>query len=621
MKPAEDQRRTASIAACVLIAWALSACAARSGSKQAQGSGGAGGGGTGGSANAGVGANLGAGPNIDVEPEAPVESPGCSADLHQVLNENGQVSQTCPSDRACSGSQCVPVCTAFAALRGSVGCDFFTAAPSVMTLYKPGCLAVFVANAWNQNAKLSVSRAGKTLDLATFGRVVGSGSDAAAWAPLPPEGLGPDQVAVLFLSSDPEANSGDGTDTTCPVTPAVLAPGGAAVYGRSPQDPKDKPAQQTGLGQAFRISSDGPVSLYSILPYGGAKSVDPGATLLYPTAVWGKNYVAVVPPQMYPDEFTSRWGQILASVDNTKIDLVPTSNLPAGGGVAGAPRGVTATFRLDAGQFIQWQDSGEITGTVILADQPIAFIGGASPLGYDSSLPECENGATDNAYQQIPPVAALGSEYVAAPYHSRISIPEVVPYRIVGFVDGTKLVYDPPQPNAPSSLERAETSDFLATGPFVVRSQDADHPFYVAEFMTGCGKGTPTGDEEFVNVIPSAQFLTKYVFFTDPTYSTTNLVMVRKKASGKFRDVSIDCLGVVSGWKDVGTDGKYQIADADLIRLGVSAQNCTNGRHVANSEGPFGLVVWGLDNWASYAYPAGGGAIQINDVVVPPVVK
>jgi len=46
------------------------------------------------------------------------------------------------------------------------------------------------------------------------------------------------------------------------------------------------------------------------------------------------------------------------------------------------------------------------------------------------------------------------------------------------------------------------------------------------------------GDPEFVNVIPTGQYLNRYLFFTDPTYPTTNLVFIRKKATDNtFKDV------------------------------------------------------------------------------------
>jgi len=188
-------------------------------------------------------------------------------------------------------------------------------------------------------------------------------------------------------------------------------------------------------------------------------------------------------------------------------------------------------------------------------------------------------------------------------------------------VDGTRLAYDPPQGAAPAELERGSVVDFEAVGAFSVRSQDDEFPFYLAELMPGCGKGSPTGDEEMVNVLPLAQYQSKYVFFADPTYGTTNLVLVRKKTDGAFRDVELDCAGVVGGWTDVGTSGNYQVTDIDLVRNGVDAGACGNGRRVASSDGAFGLVVWGLDQWASYAYPAGGGAAPIHDVVVDPVVR
>jgi hypothetical protein len=188
-------------------------------------------------------------------------------------------------------------------------------------------------------------------------------------------------------------------------------------------------------------------------------------------------------------------------------------------------------------------------------------------------------------------------------------------------VDGTTLSYDPPQPSAPTSLDEGTSVDLEVVGAFSVKSQDAEHPFYVAQIMPGCGRGTPTGDEEFVNVIPAPQYLDRYVFFTDPTYATTNLVFIRKKTTAGFADVSVDCLGVVTGWQDVGTSGTYQVTNADLVRDGVGNGSCSNGRQLASSDGPFGLVVWGLDNWASYAYPAGSGAGSINTVFVEPVVR
>ena len=49
--------------------------------------------------------------------------------------------------------------------------------------------------------------------------------------------------------------------------------------------------------------------------------------------------------------------------------------------------------------------------------------------------------------------------------------------------------------------------------------------------VSGINHGLNLGDEEFVIVLPPAQFLARYAFFTDPTYATTNLVFTRLNAS------------------------------------------------------------------------------------------
>src|SRR5688572_2754866 len=219
----------------------------------------------------------------------------------------------------------------------------------------------------------------------------------------------------------------------------------------------------------------------------------------------------------------------------------------------------------------------------------------------------------------IPPVSALGSEYAATPFVTRRQslLPESVPYRFVGAVDGTQLSYEPAIPGAPTTLGRGLVIDFEAQKPFVVRSQDEMHPFYVAQMMPGAnvsdgsrpgattmvfGQGGQLGDEEFVNLLPPAQFLSKYVYFTDPTYSTTNLVLTRVARSGAFEDVTVDCIGTVTGWMPIGTGDRYEYAHIDLVRAKIGVGSCKNGPHVAESAGQFGLVVWGTDTFASYAY-------------------
>ena len=164
--------------------------------------------------------------------------------------------------------------------------------------------------------------------------------------------------------------------------------------------------------------------------------------------------------------------------------------------------------------------------------------GGKSALAIDAC---CD----DSAHQQIPPVRALGSEYVGVRYRNRYDgIEETPPWRIIGAVDGTTLTWEPARSvrRADDARRTDRSPSSGAPGRFSVKSQDDKHPFYMSAYMTGAaqfdpgydgggGKDDGRGDAEFVNVIPPGEFVTSYTFFTDPTYPETNLVLVRTKTN------------------------------------------------------------------------------------------
>ena len=215
----------------------------------------------------------------------------------------------------------------------------------------------------------------------------------------------------------------------------------------------------------------------------------------------------------------------------------------------------------------------------------------------------------------------MASEYVAVRHRDRGNTPEVPPWRVVGVVDGTQLTYLPSTPNgAPTSIGSKQLVKFNASGPFVVKSQDAQHPFYFAAHMMSGNNAAAnfTGDPEHVNVIPPAQWLQSYVFMADPTMKNTNVVLVRGKASDNtYKDVQLDCLGAaVSGWQTIsGSD--YQYTNVDLARGGSGINGCDNGRRTATSAWPFALTLWGYDSFVSYAYPGGASVRPINGIILP----
>ena len=159
------------------------------------------------------------------------------------------------------------------------------------------------------------------------------------------------------------------------VTPAVSQQYGTALPGSGTT------ASLTGIGTAWHVTTDLPVTMYDILPYGGASSYLPSAELLLPTTSWGTNYFGIVPQTR----------QLGAAMGPSRRDAGQHANHGVSErraprrkhrrnrrGRAGERR--RRTYTLNSGQYIQWQESNEMSGTIISSNNPVGFFGG---LGYD----------------------------------------------------------------------------------------------------------------------------------------------------------------------------------------------------------------------------------------------
>jgi hypothetical protein len=484
----------------------------------------------------------------------------------------------------------------------SIGCEYYAVHMDGTEGADNGCFAVFVANVEGDATHIDASFGGTTIDLAKHARIPRGAGKTLVYEPYDPvRGLHKDEVAILFLAGPAEVVPPNGKyrglSVPCPVAPARNTL--TQVHG-------------TGRGGAFRVRTDAPVVAYQILPYGGGSAAVTGSTLLLPTSAYASGYIAATPAA--PGSM-----DVVAAHEQTTVTIVPSVALEAGGGVEGSPERVAHSYQLDAGEVLQFTQPKELTGSIVTSDKPIGLFTGVPCMNVPDGMLYC-----DHAEQQIPPVNALGSEHVAVGHRARTDKAESYVYRIVGAVDGTLLTFDPPQlPDNTTPLERGQVIQMNAADPFVVRSQDASHPFMLLGYMTSSmAVAAGYGDPEVVRTVPPQQFLDRYVFFTDPTYPETNLVVTRKRGGP---DVKLDCLGTMTGFTQVGASD-WEIARVDLVRHDFVPQlGCDNGRHVMESTAPFGLVVWGWGTpettWftidVSYGYAAGENIAAINDVVLP----
>lgn len=560
-------------------------------------------------------------------PDAPAYGYKCSPDLKKVIKvENGleTVVATCGPDQGCGGDKCVDACASAELSKGSVGCAFWTVPPDDAQYGMGSCFAAIVTNTWDRPVSLSAEYGGLPLDVAQSVYTAALAGDSPVYTrltgPLPPG-----EVGIVFLS---QADVLLGPDPTpCPkgVVPALRA---------------DPIRHGTAINRAFSIKTDAPVSAYSIFPYGGADSYFPTATLLLPVSSWSTNYIAISAGRYGdPEASIRRTLQIIANEDDTQISMRPNQPIYAGANVDAVAQGQVHTWTLSRGQVLQINQRLELTGSPISSNKPVAVFGGAEC----SKIPQ-DFMACDLMQQQISPLVQWGTEYALVPYSSRIEgvtgkkARETVPWMFVGAVDGTVLTYEPERPpGAPYELAAGQVVYFMTDAITVVKSQDTKHPFYAAVHMSSSsysgdvpGSGSPSsggwksGDPEFVNVVPSDQFLDRYVFFADYTFPDTSLTIVRRKTANGFMPVELDCAGEVTGFAPLGSKGEYEYAWVDLTK-GYDPQKfpdnrvCGTGRHEAKSAGTFSVTVWGTGLATSYGYAGGAGSRPINDAPLAPV--
>ncbi len=522
----------------------------------------------------------------------------CSSDLHSVLDCNGNVVATCSGAEGCNPLtlQCANACNNASETKQSVGCEYY--ATDMAQNNPTACFAAFVANTWNTPAKIAIEYDGQVLDPTSFARIPSGSGQSLSYQPYDAaQGIPPKEVVILFLSGEA------GSSVPCPVTPARSANASSVAA--------------TGIGRSFRISSDVPVVAYQINPYGGGNAAVTAASLLLPTSAWDTNYIAV---NVSPQDISPPSMNIIATEDDTQVTLLPVAAVAGGGGIPAGAANQPLVFTLQKGQQAQITQTAELTGSVIESTKPVGHMAGQPCMRMPTGTAYCDHGE-----QMIPPVRALGSEYVGVMHRQRTTEPAF--WRVIGAVDGTQLSWSS-NVGGPTTIARGQHVLFSTDQPFVVKSQDADHPFMLFSYMTGSmylPQMADQGDPDMVISVPTGQYMSSYVFFADPTYPETNLVLVRAKLDGSFRDVNLDCLASpIGGWQAVGD---YEWTRIDLTTGFNSVNGCSTGRHEIQSEGPFGLWVWGWGTAftspttqnVSYGYPAGMNVIPINEVVIPPV--
>lgn len=408
---------------------------------------------------------------------------------------------------------------------------------------------------------------------------------------------------------------------------------------------------------SFKLTSSIPVTVYQFNPITAkieynntdyyANTND--ASLLLPTHALGNEYLVmnyrsaqstgdylgsngdsspVEKELIQPSFFT-----VIGSEDNTSVTIKAKGALRASNDygentIQGLNPGESYTTTLNKGEVLQYassedytyQDSAtckydgsiedmhwdwieyclgpELSGTEITSDKPVAVYAG----NYSAFVPHY-SWAADHLEQQLFPTKTWTTQYIVRRMHLPSSQhPNYV--KILAKEDGTKLTAFPdvlneaaPYHNQPCNkiLNRGESCVLETFTDFLLLTNPG-HPVMVGEFMVGQGHAfnwVDEGDPAFILVPPVEQYRKNYVFLVPETYNTSWITMMTTNPDIK---IMLDDNLLNSSFTRLGNEN----FDAYVMEMKISS-----GTHTISADSRLGLLVYGFDEYVSYAYPAG----------------
>ena len=538
----------------------------------------------------------------------------------------GSMVTTCDSDSVCSGGQCKTPCDAAAENPSNLGCEFWAAdldneATTTFGINNDAAAAQYSLVAANNNdftVTVTVTKNAARVGDPLNEQAVASANVAprsTARIDLPQREVD----GAMGQNGSYVPNSGSGT---------FVSPHG------------------------YHVVSSGPVVVYQFNPIIQQYSND--ASTLLPTSAIGMDYVVIgyntanpcgiagLPAQeSIPDHSSIT---IMATQDDTNIQIIPTHPIAASGGDSGVvipqtAKGGILNFKLsrytvanlesdqptNSNAFacaMSGQD-GDFTGSQIHSDKPIVVftsgergigLGGATnvvnPPGWDP-----QNGddmcCTDHLEEQLLPVTALGKEFAIARSPLRSTDPswkEPDIFRVVATVDNTLIETNLPPPYNMFTLNAREQKTFAATKGFALKASNAIQiaSYLVSQHFVPSGY---IGDPSQLLHPAAEQHRKDYVFLIPPTFQQNYIVMAKPKTANIMLDGVPLAMVEQSNctYEPIGT-----VAGVEYEQVTCPA---TEGHHVVAANLPFGLSVYGYYNVGSYAFVGGSDVKIINPIL------
>ncbi len=399
--------------------------------------------------------------------------------------------------------------------------------------------------------------------------------------------------------------------------------------------------------KGIHITSDQPIVAYAHIYSDGGS----GATLLFPTNTWGRDYRSLSFDQISNDVNGLSYCFVIAAEDNTTIEVV----LPPG---VATSTGASGTFQktLNKGQVFNMLGkkigktpdgklfvNADLTGTRIQSVsngpngcKPIAVYSGSSKIAIQclKCTPEFGtqgNGSSDNLFQQVLPQTAWGTRYITIPtlglpnnvIRVLVSDPTTVVkrnghvLRNIGANDSliNGLYYEYYNSTYVPLKNNGQDQDFKVQTPTTVDIIESDKPVLVAQYIStrkNCGnvqlsgpKDDNSGDPEMIILSPVQQAIKSAIVYStnDPVPGTNpdpslHYINVSVKTGGVSSFKLDGVAPPANTFKPVPYNPAYSYAQINVAQL----------RHTMSCDSAFNAILYGYGGANSYGYNAGANA-------------
>ena len=353
---------------------------------------------------------------------------------------------------------------------------------------------------------------------------------------------------------------------------------------------------------AVHVVSDNPVVVYAHI----IKSHRSGASLILPSTVWGRKYIAPSYPNFNTASGDYGYGTItvVAKDTNTVVQITPTVGSRTALRTANTPYQITLANPGDVYQVEFLQDS-DISGTLV--ESISSGSGGCKPIAVFSSTTwssfDCGSSSGDNLYQQLFPTGAWGKNFLTSPAATRNG--DI--FRIFVLDTATNVQF---MENgviskfSKSNLVNGSFYEYKTMNPIYIQ---ADKPVSALQYFTSqaCDNGT-IGDPEMIALNPVEQTINNITVFSahqnwvpagqsDITNCYIN-VIINNNAASSF---TINGNPPNSRFIPIpGTNYSYLQEDISALAIQNPVQNLT-------ADSNFTAIAYGFGDIESYGYNAG----------------